>query len=452
MKQIQVTVPVADANEVVKSLIEVVSPSQIEHIRGTETSLILITVSPNRTGFVLDHLGDLGIGRVKGRITISEIEATIPKARARKQDKFLRRISIEELEQSVSKLTKFNFNYIAFTILSSVLAAMGLVGDDNVTLIASMIIAPLMGPIVGISFGAITSNQKILKEGLLAEGAGIGLSIFIGFIIGLIYRVTAVEPSEFIVARGEPNIINLIIAIASGLTAGICFVSGTSLALVGVAAAAALLPVTVNIGIAVGMFEWHIALGSLVLFITNVACVLLGCMLIFLIRKVEPPQVVKKVKAKRSMQYQIIAWVIILMAVVVPITQTSVQIVRQWRYQKISLEQSTDIFTTLDPESSIEDLTVQITGGVFTYQVSVSIRVLSTIVVPNSTYLDLKMAIEGQSGHEIDLDLTVILSQKFNLLEADNITNINLNLMNKERTRRKIPEGIIQRGVILSSF
>ena len=62
MKQIQVTVPAGDGNELVKSLDEVVSPSQITHVKGSDFSLILITVSPNRTGFVLDHLIDLGIG------------------------------------------------------------------------------------------------------------------------------------------------------------------------------------------------------------------------------------------------------------------------------------------------------------------------------------------------------------------------------------------------------
>ena len=104
----------------------------------------------------------------------------------------------------------------------------------------------------------------ILREGFLAEGIGILISILIGFIIGLIYRISLVEPTAFIIARGEPNLVNLIIAIASGLTAGICFVSGTSLALVGVAAAAALLPVSVNVGIAFGFYDiltgeenWH---------------------------------------------------------------------------------------------------------------------------------------------------------------------------------------------------
>ncbi|MHA1878834.1 MAG: hypothetical protein ACTSYG_00430, partial [Candidatus Heimdallarchaeota archaeon] len=155
MKQIQVTLPSEEAEELAESLTEVVSPSQINLIKGTTSSLILITVFPTRTGFVMDYLDDLGIGRIKGRITITEIEATIPRVRPRKQDKFLRRISIEELEHNVVSLAKIDFNYISFIILSSIIAAMGLVTDNNITLIASMIVAPLMGPIVAMAFGAV---------------------------------------------------------------------------------------------------------------------------------------------------------------------------------------------------------------------------------------------------------------------------------------------------------
>jgi len=416
MKQIQVTVPAGEGNDIVKSLDEVVSPSQITHVKGSDFSLIIITVSPNRTGIVLDQLIELGVGRVKGRISISDIDATIPRLRHRKQDRFLRRISIEELEDNVSNLTKMNFNYISWMILSSILAALGLVGDDNVTLIASMIISPLMGPLVALAFGAVTSNQKILREGVITASVGILITIVVGVLVGSFFRITLNEPSSFIVARGEPNIVNLVIAIASGLTAGICFVSGTSLALVGVAAAAALLPVSVNIGIALVLAEWQIALGSLVLFITNVVCVVLGCMVVFWIRKVEPPQLVKKVKAKRSLRNQIIAFVLILLVVAFPILQTSVQIVRKWRYQAITNEAMNEYIRPLDgvifPPEVVD---VVISGGIFGgYTVDITIRILSTKELPNTTQTTLKIAIEGKANHGVQtLKLEVMLIQGF---------------------------------------
>jgi len=421
MKQIQVTLPSKDAEELAKGLTEVVSPSQINLIKGETSSLLLITVFSNRTGFVMDYLDDAGIGRVKGRITITEIEATIPRARPRKQDKFLRRISIEELEQNVSSLVKIDFNYISFVVLSSVIAAMGLVTDNNITLIASMIVAPLMGPIVAMAFGAVTSNQKILKGGAFAELIGMLISILIGFIIGLVYNFSQTEPSTFIIVRGEPNIVDLIIAIASGLTAGICFVSGTSLALVGVAAAAALLPVVVNVGIALGMFEWRLALGSLVLFITNVVSVHLGCMIIFWIRKVEPSKAVKRVKAKKSLRTQLLAFGIILLVVAFPITQTSIQIGRKWRYQRITNDVSKEILQPLDgvifPPEKLE---VSISGTLTrNYIVNITILIFSSKELPNGTDILVKERIESRAKHAVNsLVLQVIIIQDFTPLSV----------------------------------
>ncbi|MCF2144242.1 MAG: TIGR00341 family protein [Candidatus Heimdallarchaeota archaeon] len=446
MKQIQVTLPSEEAEELAESLTEVVSPSQINLIKGTTSSLILITVFPTRTGFVMDYLDDLGIGRIKGRITITEIEATIPRVRPRKQDKFLRRISIEELEHNVVSLAKTDFNYISFIILSSIIAAMGLVTDNNITLIASMIVAPLMGPIVAMAFGAVTSNQKILKEGTIAELWGMIISIGIGFVIGLAYHFTQTEPSTFIIARGEPNIVDLVVAIASGLTAGICFVSGTSLALVGVAAAAALLPVVVNVGISLGMFEWRLALGSLVLFITNLVSIHLGCMIIFWIRKVEPPKAVKRVKAKKSLRAQLFAFGILLLVVALPITQTSIQIGRKWRYQKITNDVTTEILQTLEgvvfpPEKLEVSISATLTRN---YVVNITIRIFSSKQLPNGTNLAIKQEIENRAKHPVNsLILEVIIIQEFEPLSLHSTPEITCILPQQQPNANPFTRGFI---------
>ncbi|MHA1366963.1 MAG: TIGR00341 family protein, partial [Candidatus Heimdallarchaeota archaeon] len=387
-------------------------------------------VSPTRTGFVLDHLANLGIGRVKGRISITNVVATIPRTRPRKQDKFLYRISIEEMEQSVASLTSMDRYFFVWIFLSSILAAIGLINDDNVTLIASMIISPMMGPIIGIAFGAVTNNEKILKEGLFAESLGVLMTIFIGFIVGLLYRLSQDEPSSFIIQRGEPNVVNLLIAIVSGIAAGMVFVSGTSLALVGVAAAAALLPVSVNLGIAIGLFEWQIVLGSLVLFVTNVASVHLGCMLVFRIMRVEPPQEVKKIKAKRSLRNQIIGWTIILLVVTFPIAQTTGQLVRKWRFQNITTEVADDFLGGIDGYISTEASEVVIGGSVFSFTVNISITVFATKLLPNSTQINLQDAIASRAGHAVNLKLTVILSQDFESASME-ISTISLPMLTK---------------------
>ncbi|MEA2070284.1 MAG: TIGR00341 family protein [Asgard group archaeon] len=421
MKQIQVIVKSHEVEEIVQSLSELVSPSQITHIKGDEAAILLISVMDKRTGFILNHLHELGIGRVRGRISIFSMEATIPQMRHRKQDKFLKRISIEELEQTIESLTKLDFNYIAMIILSSILAAMGLIFNDNITVIASMIIAPLLGPIVGIAFGAMASKKDILRESIIAEFSGIGLSIMIGFFVGLIFQTVQDSPTEFIQARGEPNIVSLLIAIASGLTAGIAFANGTALALVGVAAAAALLPVTVNIGIAVGMFEWAIALGSLILFITNFACIQLGCLLVFWIRKVEPPHIVKKVKAKRTRKTQIIAILILLAIVSLPIINASIRITLKWQFQIKTKNATEEVLSSCEEYIGTEAVDAVISSRFFQkYTVSIYVRVLATAPLPNNTAQQIETLIESRCNQNISsFQLEVVFAQIFERVDRE---------------------------------
>ncbi|MBD3189899.1 MAG: TIGR00341 family protein [Candidatus Heimdallarchaeota archaeon] len=412
MRQIQVTVPAGEGEDITKRLVELVSPSQISLIKGNDADLILVTTFPTRTDIIIDLLDELGIGRVKGRMTILPIEATVPKLRSRKKDKFLRRISLSELEQTIDPLTNLDFNYIAFTLLCSILAAMGLINNDTITILASMIISPTMGPIIGAAFGAVVWDKRILKRSMIAEGLGIVLSIIVGILVGLIFPPE--EIPEFVIARGEAHLITLIIAIATGLTAGICFVSRFSTELVGVAAAAALLPVTVNIGLAIGMGAWSIAVGSLVIFIVNVACVHLGCMIIFWLRDVEPPQVVKKVKAKRSLRAQIIAILLILAVVTLPIVQTSIQIFRRLQYQRLTNEVVEESLYPIDGVIEPAEIDVTITGGLFrAYDVKIDLRVMSSKLLPTDTETMIKEAIESRVGHEVSVTLLVILSQNF---------------------------------------
>jgi uncharacterized hydrophobic protein (TIGR00341 family) len=416
MKEITITISAGEGEELVKRLTEIISPSQIKLIKSSSSDVIQIVAPSTRTGVILDHLYKLGIGHINERITISDINATIPPMRSRKQDRFLRRASIEELTQYVTKLADLNFTYISLTILSVVLAAIGLIKNDLVTVIASMIIAPMLGPLIGISFGALTNRKEILKEGLKAVIISIALSVFIGALIGFIYDLSSVEPSEFIIARGQASLIDLVIAIASGLTAGILFVSGGSIALVGVAAAAALIPVIVNTGIAFGMGEWTIAYGSFILFITNITCVILGCMIIFWLRNVEPQEVVEKAKAKKTQRMQIIAIAIIFAIVAFPLIQTTTQIVQQWRYKRITTNVVADMFEGQEdivyPPEKIE---VTISGPVlWNYDVDIQIRLLATNELPDNTKSEIISEIEARANHVIrNLKLEVILYQDF---------------------------------------
>ena len=57
-----------------------------------------------------------------------------------------------------------------------------------VILVASMLVSPLMGPILAGVFGHAISNGKLRNLGIKSEIVGLGICIIIGFLLGLIFR------------------------------------------------------------------------------------------------------------------------------------------------------------------------------------------------------------------------------------------------------------------------
>lgn len=55
----------------------------------------------------------------------------------------------ERIEESVN----FSFNYNTLLFVASVLAGLGLVANGGTTIIASMLVSPIMGPVIGLAYG-----------------------------------------------------------------------------------------------------------------------------------------------------------------------------------------------------------------------------------------------------------------------------------------------------------
>lgn len=73
-----------------------------------------------------------------------------------------------------------------FDILCRTIAGVGLVENSTVSIVASMLISPLMGPILAGTFGAVIHDRKLQIIGVRNELLGLFLTVLVGFVIGLI--------------------------------------------------------------------------------------------------------------------------------------------------------------------------------------------------------------------------------------------------------------------------
>lgn len=173
--------------------------------------------------------------------------------------------------------SNFNFDFIALISLSTLIAALGLARDSGAVVIGAMLVAPLMTPLVGMGFALVQGNVKLIRSAFKSVVFGFAVALAIGAILGLLLRIFHFDITQQMLYRGEPNFLDLVIALASGV-AGAYAMGRPNLisALPGVAIAAALVPPVATSGLALTMGSPTLAGGASLLFFTNIVAIVLG--------------------------------------------------------------------------------------------------------------------------------------------------------------------------------
>ncbi|XP_063403004.1 uncharacterized protein LOC134686995 [Mytilus trossulus] len=170
------------------------------------------------------------------------------------------RLLVSQVVSSVQGNAEFKFDYLMLIITASIIAALGLIEDSSVILVASMLVSPLMGPILAGTFGFVIKNYSLRNLGIASELKGLAICVLCGFIVGLIASGIAVNygtlggteswPTDEMKIRGVVRglVPGLMIALASGIGVALSVLGGNAGSLVGVAISASLLPPAVNAG------------------------------------------------------------------------------------------------------------------------------------------------------------------------------------------------------------
>jgi uncharacterized hydrophobic protein (TIGR00271 family) len=149
---------------------------------------------------------------------------------------------------------EFSFNYNTLLLVASVLAGLGLVSNSSATIIASMLVSPIMGPVVGLAYGTTICDWKMVKRSIRTECFSLMFCILVGAVIGAITGKTGLVddwPTSEMKSRGQVDnfLVALPVAFFSGLGVAVSLLDDQTNSLVGVAISASLLPPAVNAGI-----------------------------------------------------------------------------------------------------------------------------------------------------------------------------------------------------------
>jgi uncharacterized hydrophobic protein (TIGR00271 family) len=167
--------------------------------------------------------------------------------------------------------------------LSALIATAGVLTDSTATVIGAMIIAPLATPIMGVALGLATREAGAAARSARFVVAGGVLVVLIGTVFGWGL------PSSFdllgnsqISGRTSPGLLDLVAAVATGFAGAIALARrDVGTVLPGVAIAISLVPPLAVVGVCLGDGAPGLALGALVLFLSNLVALVLAGTLVF---------------------------------------------------------------------------------------------------------------------------------------------------------------------------
>lgn len=73
------------------------------------------------------------------------------------------------------------FEFLVLTMSAAVIALFGFSLDNTIIIVSSMLISPLMNPLVDLTSGILSNNKKLFISGLKMESLGVCMCLVTGY-------------------------------------------------------------------------------------------------------------------------------------------------------------------------------------------------------------------------------------------------------------------------------
>jgi len=305
-------------------------PNMVVEMTGVGKTLFVVTVPGAAVSATLERLRKNGIGSTVGRIILTTVEYVKPgldeplvkaldengkivkkagtkKALAGFQHFQRARQTTEEIYNGISNGASMNINTWMNLTGACILAGSGLATNVTVFIVGSMLISPIMGPILGMTMGYRVMDWPLFKTGFINECKMAFASYFIGCIFGFLLGDvgnTYKWPNSAMMPEGQAFnlIISIIVSAAAGMVLGVSMTTPGGNSLVGTAISAGLLPPLVNSGMLMAYstaYErrlgnasaydyYEMGVYSILFYITHVVTIIIVANLVFWLKDIDP--------------------------------------------------------------------------------------------------------------------------------------------------------------------
>lgn len=187
-----------------------------------------------------------------------------------------------DLNESQIIYSSLSYQFLIMLTAASLISSLGLLSDSSVIIVGAMLIAPLMKPIMSLSYGISTGDDALRLRSCITLVIGILLTVFISYLAELTLQLGTI--TEQMENRIAPNLFDLGVAISAGIAAAIALTRrSVADSLPGVAIAVAIVPPLCVAGISLAMGKMSAFYGAFLLFSVNLFAIVISAVAVFLL-------------------------------------------------------------------------------------------------------------------------------------------------------------------------
>lgn len=194
-------------------------------------------------------------------------------------------VSDEEKDLAIEAIIQHatpRHDFFLMLVLAISMGAFGILLGSTVILVASMLIAPLLYPLLSLALGIIVADEKLIFRSLVTIAKSIAFGLAAGLVIGFFFSTHTLSEVSLGVAGIPFSPIYAIIATIAGFAAAFAMTKPhLNETLPGVAISVSLVPPLAAAGIALSIFDWQVFSSALMLFFVNVIGIIFSAMIVF---------------------------------------------------------------------------------------------------------------------------------------------------------------------------
>jgi uncharacterized hydrophobic protein (TIGR00271 family) len=287
MIHLRVVAPPALADPAYRVLRDHPSAVNVVRLQGAahkpDGDLFLCDLAREDASAVVAELRGLGLER-DGSIALEPISALVSEAARHAEEEAVGSpadaVVWETVEYQTSESAELSMSFLAFMILATLIAALGIMQDSQILIIGAMVVGPEFGPLAGLCVALVQRQRELARRSSRALAVGFPLGIAAAFGLTLVLRAVGSAPDSLQAGShpatlfiSHPDEYSVLVALLAGTAGALSLSTSKSGALVGVLISVTTIPAAANVGVAAAYGNWDEAGGAVAQLAVNITCI-----------------------------------------------------------------------------------------------------------------------------------------------------------------------------------